>query len=470
MPPAPQVTDLIAWMTLEEKIGQLTMAERRLRRHRPAGRGQHRRGRARRPGRQPLQPLGPRCGARGAARRRRGDAARHPALLRLRRHPRLPHDLPDPLAEAGAFDPALWEATAPTPRRRPAAAGIDLTFAPMLDIARDPRWGRIAEGAGEDPCLGARFAEAKVRGFQGADLARPTHRRDRQALRRLRRQRRPAATTPRSTSPSARCARSTCRRSAPRSTAGAAAIMPAFTDIAGVPMTANRALLHGHAARALGLRRRRRQRLRRRSASWSGTASPRTLAEAAALALERRGRHRHDVAAPIAAACPRRSSAASSTMADHRRRRRARARPQGIGSACSRIPTAAAPGPIRRRRHAAAAPRGRRASRAAARRAAAEQRRRAAACPAAPRPRSPSSARSPTRPARCSAAGPAAGRGDEAVSLLRGLRAALPEAAIEHVARRRRSRRRRQTASPAARRGRRTGRSRDPLPRRGGAG
>ena len=46
-----------------------------------------------------------------------------------------------------------------------------MTFAPMLDVSRDPRWGRGAEGPGEDPWLGARIAEAKVRGFQGADLA-----------------------------------------------------------------------------------------------------------------------------------------------------------------------------------------------------------------------------------------------------------------------------------------------------------
>ena len=45
-----------------------------------------------------------------------------------------------------------------------------LAFAPMLDVARDPRWGRIAESPGEDPWLAARYAEAKVRGFQGDDL------------------------------------------------------------------------------------------------------------------------------------------------------------------------------------------------------------------------------------------------------------------------------------------------------------
>jgi len=57
--------------------------------------------------------------------------------------------------------------------REARAAGLHWTFAPMVDIARDPRWGRIAEGTGEDPYLGARIAEARVRGFQGKDLSRP---------------------------------------------------------------------------------------------------------------------------------------------------------------------------------------------------------------------------------------------------------------------------------------------------------
>ena len=61
-----------------------------------------------------------------------------------------------------------------------------MTFAPMLDVARDPRWGRGAEGPGEDPWLAARFAEAKVRGFQGADFAQADSAcGDRQALMRL---------------------------------------------------------------------------------------------------------------------------------------------------------------------------------------------------------------------------------------------------------------------------------------------
>ena len=79
---------------------------------------------------------------------------------------------PIPLAEAGLFDPLTWERAARAAAIEAAADGIALTFAPMLDIARDPVGGRIAEGPGEDPLVGARFAEAKVRGFQGADLGR----------------------------------------------------------------------------------------------------------------------------------------------------------------------------------------------------------------------------------------------------------------------------------------------------------
>jgi len=80
---------------------------------------------------------------------------------------------PIPLAESCSWDPQLAEKTARVAAREAAAGGIHWTFAPMVDIARDPRWGRIAEGAGEDPFLGAAFARARVKGFQGADLTDP---------------------------------------------------------------------------------------------------------------------------------------------------------------------------------------------------------------------------------------------------------------------------------------------------------
>ncbi|MEO7054972.1 MAG: glycoside hydrolase family 3 N-terminal domain-containing protein, partial [Rhizomicrobium sp.] len=77
---------------------------------------------------------------------------------------------PIPLGETAAFDPALWEATAREAAREGAADGLHMTFAPMLDVARDPRWGRVAEGPGEDPFVAQAMARAKVKGFQGANL------------------------------------------------------------------------------------------------------------------------------------------------------------------------------------------------------------------------------------------------------------------------------------------------------------
>src|SRR6266496_1487115 len=80
---------------------------------------------------------------------------------------------PIPLGEASSFDPEVAEATARAAGVEAAAAGINWTYAPMVDIARDPRWGRIAEGSGEDPYLGSAMAAARVRGFQGADPRAP---------------------------------------------------------------------------------------------------------------------------------------------------------------------------------------------------------------------------------------------------------------------------------------------------------
>jgi beta-glucosidase len=79
---------------------------------------------------------------------------------------------PVPLAEAAAFDAGLWQSTARAAAVEAAADGLALVFAPMLDVSRDPRWGRIVEGPGEDPWVGARLAEAKIRGFETGDLSR----------------------------------------------------------------------------------------------------------------------------------------------------------------------------------------------------------------------------------------------------------------------------------------------------------
>lgn len=78
---------------------------------------------------------------------------------------------PSPLAMASSWDPSVEEKAQTFAAREARAAGIHWTFAPMVDIARDARWGRIVEGAGEDPYLGAAMARAQVRGFQGVDLS-----------------------------------------------------------------------------------------------------------------------------------------------------------------------------------------------------------------------------------------------------------------------------------------------------------
>ncbi len=79
---------------------------------------------------------------------------------------------PIPLAEAAAFDPDLSRRAARAIARETTAGGIHWTFAPMIDVARDQRWGRVAEGAGEDVLLNRLLAAARVEGFQGPDLTR----------------------------------------------------------------------------------------------------------------------------------------------------------------------------------------------------------------------------------------------------------------------------------------------------------
>lgn len=73
---------------------------------------------------------------------------------------------PIAIAEAGSFDDELMEETAKMAARESRAYGINWNYAPMLDVARDSRWGRVSEGPGEDPYLGSRFARAKIRGLQ----------------------------------------------------------------------------------------------------------------------------------------------------------------------------------------------------------------------------------------------------------------------------------------------------------------
>ena len=161
---------LLAAMTLEEKIGQLNMAAGSRVITGPGARGD--------------VEEGIRSGRIGNLLNVWGGKEVH-ALQRLAvAHSRLAIPLligldvmhghrtifPVPLAEAGLFDPATWERTARIAAKEAGADGVALTFAPMVDVARDPRWGRMVESPGEDPWVAAEFAAAKIRGFQGRDL------------------------------------------------------------------------------------------------------------------------------------------------------------------------------------------------------------------------------------------------------------------------------------------------------------
>jgi beta-glucosidase len=159
---------------------------------------------------------------------------------------------PIPLGEAASFDPESWTLSAREAAKEAAADGLAMTFAPMLDVARDPRWGRMAEGPGEDPLVAVRMAEAKVRGFQGSGLSQAdtlaavakhycgygsvTAGRDYAAVDISERTLHEVHMPPFATAV----------------TAGVAGIMPAFTDLAGIPMTAHKDLLQGWLRGRLG--------------------------------------------------------------------------------------------------------------------------------------------------------------------------------------------------------------------------
>jgi beta-glucosidase len=152
---------------------------------------------------------------------------------------------PVSLAEACLFDPDLWEKTARVAAEEAAEDGVALTFAPMLDVARDPRWGRIIESPGEDPWVASQMATAKTRGFQGQDLAA----RDSLAATAKHLCAYGAVNAGREYA-SADVSERTLHEIylppfAAAVAAGTAAVMPAFIDIAGAPMTANAKLLQG---------------------------------------------------------------------------------------------------------------------------------------------------------------------------------------------------------------------------------
>jgi len=152
---------------------------------------------------------------------------------------------PVSLAEACQFAPDLWEKTARVAAEEAAEDGVALTFAPMLDVARDPRWGRIIESPGEDTWVASRMAAAKTRGFQGRDLAAPNS-----LAATAKHLCAYGAVTAGREYASAEVSERTLHETylppfAESVRAGVAAIMPAFIDVSGAPMTANAKLLQG---------------------------------------------------------------------------------------------------------------------------------------------------------------------------------------------------------------------------------
>ena len=237
-----RIEDLLARMTLEEKIGQLTMVR--------GGSG------AGGPELSDAQLEDARAGrigsildiwARDGIRRAQEVTVNEsrlgiPLLVTLDVLHGYETIFPIPLGEAAAFDPVLWEATARAAAEEAAGAWIDLTFAPMLDVSRDARWGRIAESPGEDPWVGARFAEAKVHGFQEGLFGSRALGATAKHLGGY-----GAVTAGREYGSVDISARSLHEVHLPAFAAavraGVAAMMPSFNDLAGVPMTGNAAIL-----------------------------------------------------------------------------------------------------------------------------------------------------------------------------------------------------------------------------------
>ena len=165
-----KINVLIARMTLAEKLGQLQQLDGDF----PTGAGRPEHFEMVRSG-----TLGSTLNVRGA--KNVNELQRAALASRLK----IPHlfafdvihgyrtIFPVPLGEAASFDLEAAEQSAYIAAKESRAAGVAWTFAPMVDIARDPRWGRIVEGAGEDTFLGAQFARARVRGFQGTDYSQP---------------------------------------------------------------------------------------------------------------------------------------------------------------------------------------------------------------------------------------------------------------------------------------------------------
>jgi len=156
-----RVDKLIAQMTLEEKVGQLTMASADSNFDWPAlARGEIG---------SVLNYSSPYEAADVLARAK--SRLGIPLLAALDVIHGYRTIFPVPLADAASFDPSVTYRSAEISAREARTAGIALTFAPMVDLARDPRWGRVVEGSGEDPVLASAFSAARVRGFRAGGLA-----------------------------------------------------------------------------------------------------------------------------------------------------------------------------------------------------------------------------------------------------------------------------------------------------------
>lgn len=165
-----RINSLLARMTLEEKLGQLQQLDGEANgNYRPEHLELARRG-----------LLGSTLNVRGAERTNQLQRAaveesrlKIPLLFGFDVIHGYRTIFPVPLGEASSWDEETIERAAMVAAREARAAGVHWTFAPMVDIARDARWGRIVEGSGEDPFLGARLARARVRGFQGTNYSAP---------------------------------------------------------------------------------------------------------------------------------------------------------------------------------------------------------------------------------------------------------------------------------------------------------
>ena len=163
-----KVNALLAKMTLAEKLGQLQQLDGDY----PTGRGRPEHFEMARKG-----LLGSTLNTRGAE--QTNELQRAALESRLKIPILFGFDVihgyrtvfPVPLGEAASWDLEAMEKSAYIAAKESRAAGVHWTFAPMVDIARDPRWGRIVEGAGEDTFLGSKIAYARVRGFQGNDYS-----------------------------------------------------------------------------------------------------------------------------------------------------------------------------------------------------------------------------------------------------------------------------------------------------------